>query len=255
LATPTNQAVIKAFALLQSFADGQEWLSCAELSRRANLPGASGYRLLQSLEKAGAVVRGARGRYRPGMLLISITKAVEVGEVLREASDEILRTVSAQLGLTVHMGVLEEGMVTYVAKHGHQSRFPVHTEVGAQLEAYCSGLGKVLLASLPDSAIDAFLREGELVALTPRTITDPMEFRAEIAKVRAQNYAIDDCEICLNMRCVAVPVNNASGRTVAAVSASGEASCLAAREQEVRLALAGAAAAITQKLYPVRASA
>jgi IclR family acetate operon transcriptional repressor len=251
LATPTNQSVVKAFALLKSFAAADEWLTSAELSRRANLPGASGYRLVQTLEKVGAVVRGARGRYRPGMLLVSLSQAVEVGEVLREASDAVLADLALRLELTVHMGVLEDGMVTYVAKHGDPTRFSVHTEVGAQQEAYCSGLGKVLLAALTDEELESFLRQGDLVALTAHTITEPAAFRAEIARVRAQNFAVDDREIKADMRCVAVPVRNASGRTVAAISVSDDAERMDdARRAEVRDTLRAAADAIGGKLYP-----
>ena len=62
MATPKNYSVMKAFALLKAFHDPDEWLTSCELSRRANLPEASGYRLIQTLEEIGAVVRGPRGR-------------------------------------------------------------------------------------------------------------------------------------------------------------------------------------------------
>jgi len=62
VATPKNYSVMKAFALLKAFREPHEWLTSCELSRRANLPEASGYRLIQTLEEIGAVVRGPRGR-------------------------------------------------------------------------------------------------------------------------------------------------------------------------------------------------
>ena len=70
MATPKNHSVMKAFAILKAFHDPEEWLTSCELSRRANLPEASGYRLIQTLADIGAVVRGPRGRYRPGLLLL-----------------------------------------------------------------------------------------------------------------------------------------------------------------------------------------
>src|ERR1044072_424393 len=66
VATPKNYSVMKAFALLKAFRDGEEWVSSSELSRRANLPEASGYRLIQTLEDVGAVVRAPPGRYGTG---------------------------------------------------------------------------------------------------------------------------------------------------------------------------------------------
>ena len=245
MSTPKNRSVQKAFAILRSFRAPDEWLTCAELSRRAGLPGASGYRLIQTLELIGAVIRDERGRYSPGMLLMSLSRYVAHDRLLRDAANAILTEVASDLGMIVHMGVLEDGMVTYVAKTGGGSSFHVHTEVGAQLEAYCSALGKVLLSALPQHELAMFLDEGDLVPLTTNTITDPSAFRSEIDRVRRQGWALDDCEISRNMRCVAVPIKDATGQIVAAISSSGEASSVTEEQQEKILArLRSAAEAI-----------
>jgi IclR family acetate operon transcriptional repressor len=245
VATPTNHSVVKAFALLRSFNEPDEWLTSAELSRRANLPGASGYRLVQTLEKVGAVVRGARGRYRPGLFIVPPAPKPGAGVV----SEDILQSLAERIGAFVHMGVLDDGMVTYVAKHG-SADLSIHTEVGAQQEAYCSGLGKILLSALSDEALDAYLCEGELIALTPQTITDPDAFHAEIRKVRAQDYAIDDREVSSGLACVAVPVRDGVGAVVAAISVSDSAERMTeSRRHDVRTALLGASTAISRRLY------
>jgi DNA-binding IclR family transcriptional regulator len=255
LATPRNYSVMKAFALLKAFQDPEEWLTSCELSRRANLPEASGYRLIQTLEEIGAVVRGPRGRYRPGLLLLSLSHNVTVAELLRDASQSLMAELSRRLGLTVHLGVLEHGMVTYVAKISSPGAFPVHTRVGAQLEPYCSGLGKVLLAALPDDEVESFILDGALIALTPYTITTAAALRAELKRVRAQGYAMDDREHKANMRCIAVPVLDREGRAVAALSASDDAERMTGERQiEVRDTLFQAAHDLRQKLYPTPAS-
>src|SRR5213076_3360315 len=102
---------MKAFALLKSFRDPDEWLTSSELSRRSNLPEASGYRLIQTLEEIGAVVRGPRGRYRPGMLLVSLGQNVIVSDLFQEAGRKIANELSERLDVTVHVGVLERDMV------------------------------------------------------------------------------------------------------------------------------------------------
>lgn len=254
MATPTNQSVLKAFALLRSFHYEEEWLSSAELSRRARLPGASGYRLLQTLEKAGAVIRSARGRYRPSVVL-AFGRVADERVRLRDLSDDLLEDLAGRLRLTAHLGVLEDGMVTYIAKHGDQKRFAVHTEVGAQLEAYCSGLGKVLLSALPHARLEAFLREGDLVALTDRTITEPTAFRQEMAKVRRQGFAMDDREHSADLRCLAVPVFNRAGRIIASVSVSGPVEQLdEPRHPDLLAALRSAAMVIGGRLEPACAA-
>lgn len=253
MATPKNESVRKAFKLLRAFRNPDECLTSAELSRRARLPQASGYRLIQTLEEIGAVIRDPRGRYRPGMLLVHLSRNVEVIDLLRDVSHPVLFDLASQLSLTVHMGVLEDGMVTYVAKVGESAGFAVHTRVGAQLEAYCTGLGKVLLAALPFPTLEAFLAEGDLIALTPHTITDPASFRREVNTVRARGYAIDDGESAINLRCVAVPVHDSTGRTIAAISVSDDAERMDQnRQDEVRIALQSAAAMIQRKLSPAK---
>lgn len=251
MATPKNRSVIKAFALLKAFRDAEEWVSSSELSRRAGLPEASGYRLIQTLEEIGAVARGPKGRYRTGPLLLSLSHNVTLGELLREASQPLMAELAGRLNLTMHLGVLEHGMVTYIAKLSPPGAFPVHTRVGAQLEAYCSGLGKVLLAALPDVEIERFILDGELIALTPHTITQPAALRAELKRVRQRGYAVDDREHQANMRCVAVPVRDRDGRVVAALSATDAAERMTpARLEEIRALLAEAAARLAAKLYP-----
>ena len=249
--TPRNQSVIKAFRMLKSFARADEWLTSSELSRRAKLPEASGYRLIQTLEELGAVVRGPRGRYRPGMLLVSLSRNVELIDVLHEAAQSIITGISHRLNVTMHIGLLEQGMVTYVTKVSTPTSFKAQTRPGAQLEAYCSGLGKVLLAALPEAELDDFVAEGDLISLTEQTIIDPDALRRQLAAIRLQGYAVDDREIRDDMRCVAVPIYDAHRNIIAALSATESAEQMVPdRLCELREALLEGAAAIGRKVFP-----
>ncbi|MBA2589120.1 MAG: IclR family transcriptional regulator [Alphaproteobacteria bacterium] len=252
MATPKNQSVLKGFAVLKSFHSPDEWLTSSELSRRAKLPEASGYRIIQTLAQIGAVVRGPRGRYRPGMLLVSLSQNVAIGDLLREASQEIMMEVANRLNLTMHLGILEGGMVTYIAKVCTPTSLALHTLPGSQLEAYCSGIGKVLLAALPPDQLDGVILDGDLVALTPHTITDRAQLRLELDRARKHGYAVDNCEIRLDMRCLAVPIHDGERRTVAALSASDHAELMTdERQKEVRNALLAAAALLERKVFPL----
>ena len=246
-----NNLVRHAFAILQAFRGSEEWLTSRELSQRARLPKSTGHRLILTLEELGAVVRGPHGRYRPGMLLVSLSQEVAIPELLREVSQKIMQDLAARLHLTVHLGALEEGMVTYVAKISTPNAFPPYTRVGSKLEAYCSGLGKVLLAALPPEQIETFILDGDLVALTPYTITDRARLRTELDRVRQQGYAVDDREYHADMRCIAVPVQDGAARVVAALSATGRPENLSSDDfGRIRSELAAAAALITQRLNP-----
>jgi IclR family acetate operon transcriptional repressor len=254
MATPDNNSVIKAFAILAAFRDTEGWLSSCELSRRANLPLASGYRLIQTMEKIGVIAKGKRGQYRPGMLLLSIARGVPLLEFLKDASEPILTALATSLGLTTHLGILENCMVTYVGKYASAASYPLHSRVGAQLEAYSSALGKVLLSGMTRAQVETFVLDGLLVALTPFTITSPCRLREELETVRSCGFAIDDRESHIKTRCVAVPVQDGHGRTIAAISASDEASRMTpAREVKIRQALFEATAGLQNALYPSRA--
>jgi DNA-binding IclR family transcriptional regulator len=249
VATPKNRSVLKAFALLQAFRGPHEYLTSAELSRRAGLPEASGYRLIQTLEAVGAVVRDSRGRYRPGFLLSTVTQQPSLAQALSEASEGVLAPLAERFGATAHVGILEHGMVTYVAKAASGVSVAVPTRVGAQQEAYCSAIGKVLLAALSEADLEGFLREGDLIPLTPRTITDPEVFRHEIRRVREAGFALDTGEAHAHLCCVAVPVRGAQGETLAALSIVDRIESLGDDGRaEARAALASAAEAISRKL-------
>lgn len=251
--TEKNQLVLKAFAVLSCFQRSDEWVTGGELSRRANLPQASGYRLIQTLEKIGAIIRGPRGRYRPGMLLVSLSQNVAIGELLRNSSQSIAADLARLFNITVHLGILEEGMVTYVSKVATPTSFPVKTRVGSQLETYCSALGKVLLAALSRERLDSIILDGDLIPLTENTITDPRQLRAELEKVRRQKFALDDRESQIDMVCIAVPVRDMEGRVIAAMSATDHAENMTdQRKAALRDALWAAVAELERKVFPAR---
>lgn len=250
MATPKNQSVLKAFTLLRAFRQQDEWLTSSELSRRTRLPDASGYRLLQTLVEIGAVVRDNRGRYRPGMLLLRLSEDIVPRDLLGRVPRGLLDDLAAHLETSVQVGVFEDGMVTHVARAG-KPRTGLPGAVGMQFEAYSTAIGKMLLASLEPAALDAFLLDGELVPLTERTLTMPDQLRDTLARTRAEDYAIDDRETLDTLACVAVPVRDSRGRTVAAISASEDfVGSTGSRQLQVRDALRATSLAIGERLFP-----
>jgi IclR family acetate operon transcriptional repressor len=251
MTTPRNRSVFKAFAMLKSFKSSEEWVTSSELSRRANLPEASGYRLIQTLQEIGAVVRGPHGRYKPGMLLVSLSQNVAISDLLHEASRSITTELSNRLNVTVHVGILEDGMVHYVTRASTLTSFSPHTRMGCQLEAYCSGLGKILLAALPEDQLERFVIDGDLVALTPHTITDRSVLKSTLVHVRHQGFALDERETREDMCCVAVPVFDRHGRTVAAMSATENAEQMTPeRRAQMLEGLLVAASDLTRTVFP-----
>lgn len=252
MATPKNQSVQKAFALLRSFRSSEEWVSNAELSRRTGLSEACAHRMMKTLEEIGVVVRDKRGRYRPGMALAALSKEVAVGDLIRATSEDLLADLAARLRGVVHVGVLQNGMVTYAAKFGQARSVPIPSRIGAQQEAYCSALGKTLLAGLPSQQLEDFLYDDALVALTPQTITTVGGLRSEIVAVRQRGYAVDNREAFQTICCIGAPIRDGNGNIAAAISFADCASNLCGTwEDEVAGQLITAADAVSRKIFPV----
>jgi len=251
MATPKNQSVQKAFALLRSFRGAEEWVSNAELSRRTNLSQASAHRLMKTLEEIGAVVRDKRGCYRPGMVLAALSRDIAIGDLIRATSEDVLTALARRLNGVVHVGVLDDDMVTYAARYGEAARVPIPSRVGVQQEAYCSALGKVLLAGLPAQRFDDFLHGGDLIALTKQTITTMGDLKSEITSVRARGYAVDNREAFQTICCIGAPVRDPTGNIVAAISFADTADNLCTTwEEEIAGHLTATARAITGKIFP-----
>lgn len=250
MGTPKNHSVQKAFALLRAFSATDNWVSNAELSRRTRLSKAATHRLMTTLEDVGAVVRDARGAYRPGLVLASLSRNIVVGDLVRQAAHDSLTDLAARLKGVIHLGVLESGMVTYAAKIGAAGRLEVPSHVGAQMEPYCSALGKTLLSGLADEQLDEYLRDGALVALTPHTITDRHRLFSEISDIRHRGYAVDDCETYQTICCVGVPIRDPQGHIIASLSMADTAAHMSRGwRNEVSSALISTAAMISRKAY------
>lgn len=251
MATPEIKSVGKAFALLECLAADDTCVSLPSMAKRCGLSVATAHRLLATLESVGAVVHTGPGEYSIGLRLLEIARRSSFETLLASATTPILNRITRATGSTAHVAVLDqECMVTYVARSANRAtRIP--TSPGIKLEAYCSGLGKVLLADLPACERDTYLSEGPFPPLTPHTICEPEALGRELAAVHDRRFAVDDCEMFDNLRCVAVPILNPDGRVVAALSASHNSCDLpGARVGELAAELAGHAATISAKLFP-----
>jgi len=212
-------SVDKAFRLLEAVTrdNGQQPLS--RIAADLGLPRATAHRMAQALERAGWLIRSRRGYYHAGSALAAIAPHSAPAAVAAGIARPLLVQLAARQHCLAHLGVFEQDMVTYRLKEGARADM-LFTRKDMQLEAYCSGLGKVLLAALDDDALDAYLANGPFVALTPNTIVEPGALRAEIAQVRDRGYALDNCEVSEALSCIAAPLASPAGQVFAAISLS-----------------------------------
>lgn len=254
MATPHIQSVDRAFSLLNCLVDGGGTGSLPLMATRCGLSVATTHRLLTTLEGLGAVIHVGPGKYRIGTALFRLTDPTSKDRLFAAAAEANLQRICKSIAHAAHMGVLDaDCMVTYIAKASRRTAC-APTVAGSKLEAYCSGLGKVLLAAMPPEEQRAYLAEGPFVPLTSRTLTDPDALMTELHDVAARGYAVDDREIFEDLRCVAVPVTDRAGTVIAALSASSPASKLSDEDvPAVAHALMQHAREISARLYPTPA--
>lgn len=225
----------KAMALLRAFgADASTGVGVSELARRAELSKSTAFRLLGTLERNGAVER-ADTNYRLGPMLQELTTPVRVPEteLIRDTFTPFLAHLYERTRRTVHLAVLDGPTVVYLNKlHGLQ-HLPAPSRIGGRVPAYCTAVGKAMLAYDPVAAEQVFSHT--LTAWTSHTITDPARLRAQLSRIRANGVAFDCEEIRMGLNCVASPILSPTGNPVAALSVSGPTSSYDPRTQAVAL--------------------
>lgn len=193
--------------------------SLSGLARQTGMPVATAHRQVTTLVAEGYLTPSGGGRHVAGPRLLGLLHRLDEKQVVANVAAPLLHRLAARVRSVVQLGTFENDMVTYRIKTGRGAN-DLFTRIGMQLEAYCSGIGKVLLAHLPEHGRDAYLAGGPFVALTERTIVDPDRLRAELDGIYQCGYAIDDEEIAPGLRCMALPLHNSAGTVIAAISVS-----------------------------------
>jgi IclR family acetate operon transcriptional repressor len=242
-----TQSLDQGLALFAAIVRDDGLSAAATIAAALGFAPSSARRTISALERAGMIERIARGRYAGSERLAALTARIDPYRRLIEAARPVLRRIAKREGATAHCGIFDGDMVTYLVKEGGTGMF---TRERGQLEAYCTGIGKVLLAQLSPAKLDAYMR-GSFVKLTERTLADPDALRSVINAIRIHGYAVDDREMAEDVACVAVPIE-VMGRAVAAISISGNPSMVRLETPE-RLAgrLAGCAREIAARLQSI----
>jgi IclR family KDG regulon transcriptional repressor len=218
------QVLDRALAILDLLsADGPD-LSLGEVSDKLALHKSTVHRLIMVLERHKLIERNSiNGRYRLGLKLFELgTRAVSQLD-LRERARPVLERLVLETSETVHLGILDDTEVLYLDKVEPARSVRMSSSVGRRNPAYCTAMGKSILAYLPEAQVEAIVRKHGLKAMTANTITSLLELKAELAAIRERGYAVDNEEIEEGVRCVGCVVRDFSGGPIAAISVSGPA--------------------------------
>lgn len=239
----------KGLAIVRELAESDGGLSAGQLATATGLNRTTIYRLCEVLERSGWISRSTDGettRFEIGVavhgLAVLITNKFDTEARLRPVISELCQA----LGETIHVGVLDRAEVVHVARATPQSGLTLAAPLGSREYAHCAALGKALLATLTDEAVENLYPNERLPTRTEHSIPTRRALRRELKRIRAVGYALDDQEGQLGVKCVGAPVFTRGGRPLFALSVTS----LPARLDDARLAraidaLRGATALLT----------
>jgi DNA-binding IclR family transcriptional regulator len=218
------QVLDRALAVLEVLANSSSECGLAELCTALSLHKSTVHRLMMVLQQHRLVDKNPEtGRYRLGLRLFEFgSKAIAVLDLRGHARPHLDR-LQRELGETVFFCILDEGQVLYLEKVESQQSVRTACMVGSRAPAYCTAVGKAMLAELPEAEVSDIVRRWGLKAITANTITTAAALKAELRAVRSRGYAIDNEEKEQGLRCVSAPVRGHSGKMFAALSVSGPA--------------------------------
>ncbi len=203
-------------AIMDAFDQQDPVLSLVELSRRSGLPKSTAHRLAEQLRAMGWLERDQRG-YRVGMRLFELGGLAAEQSLLRDPALPHLHTLASRTGLAVQLGVLDTDEVVYLERVIVGS-YRLPTRQGGRMPAYCTGLGKAMLAF--DEGAAQQVLAADLPARASGTLASETRLRDDLQRVRATGVAFDRQESYDGLGCVAAPIRN-SGRAIGAVSVTG----------------------------------
>nr|WP_274636133.1 IclR family transcriptional regulator C-terminal domain-containing protein [Microbacterium bovistercoris] len=213
------QSLARGLAVIRAFDGDHARLNPSEVAKRADIPRAAAGRFLRTLETLGYVRSDGRAfALTPRVLELgfSYLSALSLPETVQPHLERLSRTVDE----SVSAAVLDGGDIVYIARVPTRRIMSVRITIGTRFPAYATSMGRVLLAALPPEARDAALAASAHESFTARTVTDAADLAAELARVRAQAWALVDGELEPGLRSIAVPLHARDGSVVAAVNVS-----------------------------------
>jgi len=216
------QSIGRAFAILEEVARNRDGIALADLSKRVGLHNSTTFHLVKTMVSLGYIrqIKESK-RYRIGRPLFALAaSALDEMEMVSMATP-VLDDLSREKGESSHFAARMSDAVVVMARTPGPGAFQLTDRVGVVRPAYCTALGKVILAALRPDQLDRYLDRIELKALTSKTITSPQRLRRELQDVRRVGIAFDDGEFNNEVRCAAMPVYDFSGQVVGAIGISG----------------------------------
>jgi IclR family pca regulon transcriptional regulator len=216
-------SLARGLLVIQSFTPQTPQMTISQLSLKTGLSRAAVRRCLYTLAKLGFAGAEDGSRYALSPRMLTLSNSYASSNPLTTAAQPILERMSAAYRESFSVGALDGDDILYVARTTVQRVMAVDLQIGSRLPAYCTSMGRVLLAYLSAEQLEQYLARVVLTPHTSRTVNSVEKLSLILRTVRRNGYALVDQEYEVGLRSLAVPVHAPSGRVVATINLSGSA--------------------------------
>jgi IclR family pca regulon transcriptional regulator len=227
-------SLARGLLVIQSFTPQHPQMTISQLSVKTGLSRAAVRRCLYTLTKLGFAAAEDGSRYALSPRMLTLSNTYSSSNPLSTAAQPILERMSAAYRESFSVGTLDGDDILYVARTTVQRVMAVDLQIGSRLPAYCTSMGRVLLAHLPAEQLEQYLARVVLTPHTSRTVNSTEKLSLILRNVRRNGYALVDQEYEVGLRSLAVPVYAPSGRVVATINLSGSAPRMPVYEMQTR---------------------
>jgi IclR family acetate operon transcriptional repressor len=214
----SHQSLERGLRVIEAISDFGGSASVSAIARKTGLPRSTVHHLLRSLIAFDYLLQGGEAQpYKLAPRLFKLTGRAWTQGQLAEISVPFIDELSRRTGEGTSLAILREGVVSVVAKRDSEGPVRVVQKVGTVRPIYCTAVGKILAAWLPEREIDDIIGRIVFERITANTITAPAVLKRELARIRANGFAVDNEEHIEGIRCIAAPVRDHSGAVCAAL--------------------------------------
>lgn len=220
--TPAGVQVLhKSIDILDALRAAPEGMSLAAISAGSGMPKPTAYRILATLEARSYLERTPEGGYRISRKLFEGPRDSNFEQRLAKVAKPALEKLAAESKETVNLGVLDGGEVLVIETVESQQAVRMTSKIGNRRYPHSTGLGKVLLADMPEREMLRIIRAKGMPKFTSSTIVKEKDLIVELERIRVQGYAMDNMENEPDGRCIAAPIMDGNRKVIAAISVSG----------------------------------
>ncbi|HBS25062.1 MULTISPECIES: IclR family transcriptional regulator [Thalassospira] len=245
-----NGSVLKAFRILELFAEGRTELTASDTAAALGINTITAHRFLHTLEQAGALRMVARGVFRLGYVFADLGDRVLRDGSLPNLIQPVLDDLARNVGDACMATEFDRDMAVCIAKALPDRSLYVDIRIGSRLDAFCTAHGKLWLAFMGPDQQDRYFDSIRLTGMTDRTITDLAALKSELRTIREQGFSMNNGERESDIYAVAVPILTQHGRMVSAISVFGASPTLIEQKRDhILTSLRDAAENATRALY------